>query len=530
MTPLREAGTSIEQIRLLAASILPLCALALGAGACASPGEAPPVAAPAAAADESGAHEDVPPVVNPRHEDWADAVLYFVIVDRFADGDASNNRNVDPGAVGAFHGGDFVGLTEQLDEIADLGVTAIWITPIVKNIENAVTGAGFPDYGYHGYWADDFNKMDSRFGTVDELQTFVAACHERGIRVLLDVVYNHAGYDSAYVRNPRTRSWLRLENEGECDDRDLTMCVGGLPDFRTELSHVAEYLLDAQLGWARISGVDGFRLDTVKHVGHPFWQEHRRRTRELLGDDFFLLGEVWGGDPDVLDAWFEPDEMDAGFDFSFQGNVLAFVQGRGRPVAFDRYLQRRERTRHGYLLSHYLSTHDTPGALYQLDGDIELFRLAAVIQFTSIGIPQIYYGEEVGRAGGDWPQNRSHMPWGEREVRPGAGEARDEQLRAFYKRLIEIRRRHPALTRGAHEGLFSEGDVLVYARRHEASNDVVIVAVNRGDAPATASIPVPEQWSGRAVGELLTGARLAPESGALSIEVAPRTAMIVAAD
>ena len=242
---------------------------------------------------------------------WSEDIVYFVLVDRFADGDPTNDANVDRKAKGAFHGGDLKGLIANLDEIASLGVTAIWVNPLVKNVEGHVDGAGFPDWAYHGYWADDFTRLDPRFGTEEDLRRLVEACHARGIKVLLDVVYNHAGYDSRYLRDPKTRHWLRSNIVGDCGDDDLTSCLAGLPDFKTELPEVAKFLLDAQLGWAKRSGIDGFRLDTVKHVDHPFWQEHRKRTRAELGPDFFLLGEVWGGDADVLDPWFEPDELEA---------------------------------------------------------------------------------------------------------------------------------------------------------------------------------------------------------------------------
>ncbi|HEY0094599.1 MAG TPA: alpha-amylase family glycosyl hydrolase, partial [Archangium sp.] len=233
-----------------------------------------------------------PPTVAPRP--WSDEVLYFVVVDRFADGDAANNLQVDTKAPGAFHGGDLKGLREQLDELSSLGVTALWITPVVKNIDGFVTGAGFADWGYHGYWAEDFHQLDARFGSEQELKALVDAAHQRGIRVLLDVVYNHPGYDSHYQKEPQTRGWLRSGEQGTCGQDDVTSCVSGLPDFKTEEPEVARYLLDAQLAWGKRSGVDGFRLDTVKHVDHPFWKEHRRRTREELGPHFFLLGEVWG--------------------------------------------------------------------------------------------------------------------------------------------------------------------------------------------------------------------------------------------
>jgi alpha-amylase len=331
------------------------------------------------------------------------------------------------------------------------------------------------------------------------------------------VVYNHAGYGSRYLTDPRTAGWLRSEERGTCGRDDLTSCLSGLPDFRTEHAEVARFLMDHQLAWARRAGLDGFRLDTVKHVDHPFWREHRRRTRAELFPGFFLVGEVWGGDAEVLDPWFSGDEMDAGFDFSFQGSVLGWVQGRGRTVAFDRYLLGRDRVRDGFLLSHFLSSHDVPGALFQLDGDKELFRLAAALQMTARGLPVVYYGEEVGRRGGDWPENRGDMPWGDRPVRPGAGLPRDEALREDYRRLIAIRRAHPALWRGRHESVSSDGDVLVFARRDaggggepaaphpaatgapprgvaERSGDVVIVASNRGRVPVRVSIAAPPRW------------------------------------
>ncbi|HEX6900649.1 MAG TPA: alpha-amylase family glycosyl hydrolase [Thermoanaerobaculia bacterium] len=482
-----------------------------------APATAPPAAAP------------VQPVSVVPQESWRDSIIYFVVVDRFADGDSRNNAGVNRNAKGTFHGGDLAGLRQRLDEIADLGATAIWITPVVKNIDGFVTGAGFPDWGYHGYWADDFYRTDPRFGSEADLKALVDDAHARGMKVLLDVVYNHAGYDSNYLKDPKTRSWLRVESLGTCGQDDVTSCVSGLPDFKTELPEVRDYLLEAHIALAERTGLDGFRLDTVKHVAHDFWQEHRRRTRERLGKDFFLIGEVWGGDAQSLDPWFAGDEMDAGFDFSFQGNALAWVQGRGRTVAFDRYLKSREKVRQGYLLSPYLSSHDVPGALFQLQGDRALFRLAAILQLTAGGAPMIYYGEEVGRPGGDWPDNRSDMPWGERPIEPGAGDRRDEALRADYKKLIAIRRAHPALSRGTHTPVSSEGDLLVFLKRDEASGDAVVVAVNRGTAPATAAFDVPADWGDSPVRDAWTGEDVARAGGRIEAPVAPRDARIFTA-
>jgi len=493
-------------------------ALLLALASCAHGPAAPGPASAAAAA----------PLAPLPSRDWRDEVVYFVLVDRFADGDPSNDAAVDRSARGAFHGGDLKGLLARLDEIASLGATALWVNPLVENVGGFVTGAGFPDWAYHGYWADDFGRLDPRFGDEADLRALVAACHARGIRVLLDVVYNHAGYGSRYLRDPRTRGWLRSSEHGGCGDDDLTQCVAGLPDFKTELPEVRDQLLDWHLSWARRFGLDGFRLDTLKHVSHDFWQVHRRRTRAELGPGFFLLGELWGGEAESLDAYFAPDEMDAGFDFGFQGSALGWVQGRGRTVAFDRYLRSREKVRPGHHLAHFLSSHDVPGGLHQLRGDKELFRLAAALQFTVAGIPVVYYGEEVGRPGGAWPDNRSDMPWGDRDVLPGKGLPRDEGLRDFYRRLVAARRAHPALSRGRHEALGTEGDVYLFARRDAASGDAVVVALNRGATEARASFTPPPEWGAALPVDALGGAGPAPDAGGLSMVLPPRSAAILA--
>jgi alpha-amylase len=296
--------------------------------------------------------------------------------------------------------------------------------------------------------------------------------------------------------------------------------------LKTERDDVRDYLFQAHLGLAERTGIDGFRLDTVKHVDHPFWQEHRAKTRARLGEGFFLLGEVWGGDAESLDPWFASDEMDAGFDFSFQGSAIAWLQGRGRTVSFDRYLKGREKVRKGHLLCHFLSSHDVPGALSQLEGNRHLFSMLAVMQMSVGGLPMVYYGEEVARAGGDWPDNRSDFPWGARHVDPGRNLPRDESMRVFYKKMIGIRRAHPALSRGEHTPLSKDGDLLVFLRRDAASGDAVLVAVNRGEGTSVAAVEAPQEWRGRAPTELLSGEPLPGDPLRLTVTLPPKTARL----
>lgn len=466
--------------------------------------------------------------------DWSDAILYFVLLDRFADGDGGNNANLERRNPGGWHGGDLRGLTAQLDEIADLGATAIWINPIVQQIRAPLWAGGppgsqwqdgFEHWPFHGYWADDFGRLDPHFGSEADLKALVDAAHARGIKVLLDVVYNHVGYGSAYLSNPQTRDWFRAR-QTECEVDPLICQVGGLPDLRTELPEVREHLFDAHLGLARRTGIDGFRLDTVKHVEHDFWQAHRARTRAELGDDFFLLGEVWGGSAEALEPWFAPDEIDAGFDFTFKGSCQSFVEGKGRSVAFASYLSKRHRVREGHQLVHYLSSHDEPMALHELGDDVSKLKLCVALQMTSTGIPMIYYGEEVGRRGGAWPDNRNDMPWGGHAVLPGKGADRDDGLREYYRKLIAVRRAHPALRSGTFRPLATDGDLLVFLREDGDAGDAVIVAVNRGAQTATATVPLPSGWRVGAARELLGGEHVAVGADGLPLSIAGRTAQI----
>jgi alpha-amylase len=152
--------------------------------------------------------------------------------------------------------------------------------------------------------------------------------------------------------------------------------------------------------------------------------------------------------------------------------------------------------------------------------------MLAVMQMSVGGLPMVYYGEEVARAGGDWPDNRSDFPWGARHVDPGRNLPRDESMRVFYKKMIGIRRAHPALSRGEHTPLSKDGDLLVFLRRDAASGDAVLVAVNRGEGTSVAAVEAPQEWRGRAPTELLSGEPLPGDPLRLTVTLPPKTARL----
>ena len=404
---------------------------------------------------------------------FADEIIYFVMVDRFADGDTSNNQDVDLENPLAFQGGDLAGLTANLDEIADLGATMIWITPVALQIGAPILNDHGDFYPHHGYWAKDLGQIDPRYGTEAELKILVDRAHSLGIKVILDVVYNHLGYGMEH--DPAFAKWLRYGDE--CSGSDpIVSCLAGLPDFKTELAEVRQYLFETQLGLAERVGLDGFRLDTVKHVSHEFWQEHRDLVDARLGEDFLLLGEVWDADRFVARDYFKNDEMDALFDFSFRDRVIKLVSGVYDAAKFGRYLEKRHDVAEGHSLAPFLSNHDMPMLLSMFGGDTRALKMAATIMLTVEGPPVISYGEEVGRRGGVWPDNREVMAWGAREIMPGAGVLRDESLRQVFVDLIGLRKEHDALRGSEIEVVYSDEDVLLYLRAGK-----MLVAINRSE-------------------------------------------------
>ncbi len=414
----------------------------------------------------------------------ADQVLYFAMVDRFDDGDATNNQGVDKGAKGAFHGGDLTGLTRRLDHLAELGITTLWITSVTHQVAEPVTGAGFPDWAYHGYWAEDFTGVDPRFGTAEQLDTFLTEAHARGIEVILDVVVNHAGYGSSFADSPY---WTRAPHNGTCpaqeEATELTQCLFGLPDFRTENPEVAAALVRWHLEWVRLYPFDGFRLDTVKHVEPQIFAELHTEAARVARDeygkqDFLVVGEHWGARPgdDATRALVEAGAVDTLFDFSFHGLAEGFLTGRMRAEAAGHHLATRHEAT-GPPMVHFLDSHDVPTFRFRLhaEGLDQRYPLAAVLQMTIAGIPQVTWGNEVGRMGGEWPHNRSDMPWDALESAEG------KAIFRVWRELIALRNAEADLRGAAFEVVQAEttdtGAVLAYRRGR------FLVVLGVGQAP-----------------------------------------------
>lgn len=481
-----------------------------------------------------GAAPDATPVPLSTHvDDWRDEVIYQVMVDRFANGDVNNDYGAAPGHLSRYQGGDWRGLEAHLDYLEALGVTTLWISPVVKNVE---TDADFD--GYHGYWAQDLTEANPHFGDVTELRSLVSAAHARGMKVVLDIVTNHLGQVFFYDQNlngkpdvyiggsgstsPVTRS---TEFDPDWDPRGVQVFTslgvggrapltffdepgisrvrpkpevlgtaaayhgfgrtldyeqpdqllmgdfpGGLKDVATENPDVRDAMVDAYARWAELVDLDGFRIDTVKHVEHEFWQVFTKGVRERLAaqgkERFLMFGEAFDGRDPLLGSFTAPGELDSVFNFSQKFLVFGgvFEQAhdantqRGTTAIAASWAQREVNwsstpqpggtgVAPARMPVNFLDNHDVPRFLFNAKGDVAALRNALTLLFTEEGLPCLYYGTELDFAGGNDPANREVL-WTRGFDTSGA-------TFQHVSRLSQLRREVPALRKGETRVLFA---------------------------------------------------------------------------
>jgi cyclomaltodextrinase len=452
--------------------------------------------------------------------DWVrDAVFYQIFPDRFA----SSATVAKPGPLEpwdapatnhGFKGGDLVGIAERLDDLVELGVTALYLTPIVTSAAN------------HRYHAYDYLRVDPLLGGDPALRILLDGAHERRMRVILDGVFNHCGRGfwpfHHVVENGASspyRNWFHLDGAVLAGQRQVDPYPdrGGrhradeargyrawwnlpaLPKLNTDEPAVREYLLGVAEHWLRF-GADGWRMDVPQEIDDPsFWRAFRRRCRSV-DPESYLVGEIWDEAPE----WLRGDRFDALMNYPLATSILGFVGGESLDVELvlrhDTYrrmidlldgpafAERLERLMTNYdpdvvaVQLNLLGSHDTPRALSVLGRDESALRHAMLLQATLPGAPCIYYGDEIGMEGGLDPDNRRAYPAG-----PAPG---DRVLRTFVRSLLEARRTHVALRRGT-VTVAGVGDRAI-AMIREAEGHLAVVAVNPGRNPTRLRILVPD--------------------------------------
>jgi glycosidase len=419
---------------------------------------------------DDGGGSDPPPATT---ADFRDEVVYQLLTDRFANGDASNdggllNRRGDAldlaNPVG-WHGGDFAGIRRKIEDgyFQRMGFTAIWISPVVLQVPPPGNGGGVnsgkPFVGFHGYWADRFDQLEPHFGDLAALAALGTAADAAGIKLVVDVVVNHVGPGSTLLAQHPT--WFRIGSQ--CGSDDVTLCLAGLPDFRQEVAGVPEFLVGT-IDWLRdnVPSVDGLRMDTMKHVGDAFWAQFFAAGSPADARTFWTVGETFDGNVARIAHYLDRVGSPSVFDFPLKFAIVdSLARGASTRRIADVLAQDTlydDPTR----LATFLDNHDVwrftseaeaAGAL-PAEADQRL-DLALTLLYTVRGTPVVYYGTEIGMRGRgdsyDLPigaSSREDMDFAVLEA-----SRLDERLKA----LADARGRHAALRRGAQRTLFAPG-------------------------------------------------------------------------
>ena len=473
----------------------------------------------------------------PVTEDWRDGVLYFAMLDRFKNGDSQNDspvgdrfgRQVRP--IADWMGGDIQGL---LDKVQDgyfnrLGVSILWISNPIAAADGAWDGSQNEIYtGYHGYWPTDMNAVEPRLGTRQQLKALIEAAHAKGIKVIMDYPMNHLHQDSPHFKAHPEWFWDYQFNGQDCKCGSEAAGCGWesaqkercwfdpfLPDFNYGNAAALSFSLDNLVSWAKDvggdgSGVgfDGFRMDAVKHIDMAWVTSMRQRLdSEFPGRFIWTVGETFTGSKGLIKAYIGADKLHGQFDFPLHDVIRGVIIQRGGSIKdLGGFLQdNRCPYGNGALMSTFMGNHDKQRVVHdavnqwfgsfdfpaQPSGDAAYERLALgfTLLMTLPGVPLIYYGDEVGLAGGTDPDNRRMMPWsGKSYAEAGNDDAKtlsisaaQATLLARIKMLSAIRKAHPVLRRAYPEidWKATTDQVLVYQMK--LGRERLIVAINRSD-------------------------------------------------
>lgn len=425
-----------------ALALLALLALPCLALACAT-AEPRPDGAATSEADSANRGEGLPNAPRPLgFGALEEQSLYFVLVDRFHDGDGRSFEGLDPSSPLAFHGGDLKGLVEKLPYLADLGVTALWLTPLHRQVDEPFGPEGERRWPYHGEWPKTHVELDPRFGSYDDLRALVERAHALGLRVVLDVVTNHLGYGAPLAAHP---TLVRSKELGTCPDNgnERARCLSGLPDLKTEEPSVRESVVAWTLSWVERFSVDGYGFGAARYVDPAvLWETHDRAERIVRAQgaaDFLTLAAHEGATPDddVVRAYTESGAADTLVDVSFASLVEDFLTGRMSAEALAHALEKWHRA-DGPPLVHALSARDAAPLVHRLGDARARFPLAPFLQMSVRGIPLVTWGDELARDS-EGPPHHTDMPWARLEDDDG------RRLHATWRALLHLRRRTPSL-------------------------------------------------------------------------------------
>lgn len=415
---------------------------------------------------------------------WDEEIIYMVMTDRFFDGDPTNNNpeniegSFDKDHLEAYHGGDFRGIIDKVDYLKDLGITTLWITPIVKNIDtNMMADKNDKQFAYHGYWASDFTKIDPHLGSEEDLKELIDVLHANGMKLMVDVVINHSGYGT---KNIGDFAGMHRQESGA---GDIETELAGLPDFKTEDEEVRDKIINWQVDWLKKlktdkgNTIDYFRVDTVKNVDQDTMKDFKAALIKE-NPEFKMIGENFGASIFKDGGYLDPTMLDSLLDFEFKELAKDFVSGKISETE-KRLVKRNEAITEESQMGQFLSSHDENGFLkVRLSDDLGKFLVASSLQLTAKGQPVIYYGEEIGQSGkkdnfdkGIYSENRYDFDWDKIE---------NNEILDHYKKMLKIRNAFAdVFSKGDRENLYMDDEVSIFQRSY--GDKKVLVGLNTSE-------------------------------------------------
>jgi glycosidase len=461
-----------------------------------------------------------------------DDVIYLIMPDRFSDGDAANNDPQESRGLyarenpRAYHGGDLQGIIDRLPYLKDLGVTAIWMTPVYDNSNRArdfAYGKGVTDY--HGYGAVDYYRVEEHLGTLGKFKELVERAHASGMKIIQDQVANHTGPDHPWATDAPTPTWyngtvanhlnnvfdIKSVTQETPDRARFEATIRGwfadiLPDLNQDDAECSRYLIQNALWWVASTGLDGIRQDTLPYAGRRFWADWNQALQREF-PQLTAVGEVFDGRPEIT-AFFQGgraqfDRIDTRlhtvFDFaSYFAMRDVFI--RRQPVSrLTEVLNRDALYANARVLVTFLGNHDVKRFLGEEGASVESLKNAFTYLLTMRGTPQIYYGDEVGLQGGGDPDNRRDFPGGfaadDHDAFTAEGRlGKERKLFKYVRALLRMRAQHAALRTGEMKVLAATDRTLAFLRQE--GTDSAVVAINNSDKSVEMEIQLPETVGG----------------------------------
>lgn len=404
-----------------------------------------------------------------------ESVVYQIFPDRFCNGDSSIDiEGTSEWGKGRVHrrsiyGGDIRGIITKLNYLDDLGVNLIYLTPIFKSTTN------------HKYNTQDYFDIDPQFGTLNEAKELVEKAHNLGMKVVFDAVFNHSGSDffafEDLIENQQKskyKDWYFIDSwpVTKSKNKYYTFANGcdNMPKLNTNNKDVRDYLLSVGEFWIKEVGIDGWRLDVCDEVGHEFWRAFRKRIKSTK-KDAIIIGEIMH----EANAFLKGDQLDGIMNYPFKNAIIDFfakgiISGREflDIMAENRALYMDSITKQMWNL---LGSHDTKRIYTECDGNIDRIKLSIAYQFLYIGVPYIYYGDEIGLSGGDDPNNRKCMNWNKN--------TQNKEIFDFYRDIINIRKENKVFIYGTFEEVYCENNIIAFKR--VLNNEETLIIFNNNE-------------------------------------------------